>query len=167
MSAKKYPPIQPGTQVITIQSSSVLREDWSDKGWASKKWGSKGVVISHHDSHGLCYEVKHEDGTEGVYAPSELEVVEPHTYLLTAEAKWTESHEDPRGKRPDVHTPKSRVLSVTFDAINETAARAEAGRLLAEFEGELPKKREGSLSWQDEDAVVTPTAFAMILNLKQ
>jgi hypothetical protein len=29
----------------------------------------------HHDSHGLCYDVRHDDGTEGCYDPSEFEVI--------------------------------------------------------------------------------------------
>lgn len=72
----KYPPISPGTVVeTTTKPNLALREEWTDKGWAVKKWGVRGTIVTHHDSHGLCYDVTHDDGTRGCYAPSELKVV--------------------------------------------------------------------------------------------
>lgn len=85
-------------------------------------------------------------------------------YLITAKANWIDSHEHPGGKR-DVHNPGSRSFSKTFEAEGIDAARVEANRLLAEFKDELPKKRKGSLSWQDEDAEVSSVVFSMILEL--
>ena len=75
MTTETYPPISPGTSVKTTQPNLEKRREWTDKGWASKKWGVRGSVITHHDSHGLCYDVRHEDGTEGSYDPSELEII--------------------------------------------------------------------------------------------
>ena len=75
MTSEKYPPISPGTPVRTTEPNMSKRGDWTDEGWASKKWGVQGTVITHHDSHGLCYDVRHEDGTQGCYEPSELDVV--------------------------------------------------------------------------------------------
>lgn len=162
---ESYSPIQPGTSVTTTKSDSVRREDWTDEGWASKKWGLKGVVIAHHNSHGLCYEVRHEDGTVGTYDPSEVIIVVPtQKYLIKAEARWVASHEHPGGKR-DVHTPESSTFSAVFEAYDLGIARMEAKRRLATFESELPKKREGSLSWQSEDAKIVSTTFAQILEL--
>lgn len=40
-----------------------------------RKDGMLGVVIGHHDSHGLCFDVRHEDGTIGSYEPEELEII--------------------------------------------------------------------------------------------
>ena len=74
MAKKKYPPISPGTPVRTTQADLSARAEWTDEAWARRKWGVRGTVITHHDSHGLCYDVLHEDGTEGGYNPSELEV---------------------------------------------------------------------------------------------
>ena len=74
MTAKDYPPISPGTSVKTTQPNLDKRKEWTDEGWAKRKWGVKGKVITHHDSHGLCYDVRHEDRTRGCYDPSELEV---------------------------------------------------------------------------------------------
>jgi len=42
---------------------------------ALQKWGVVGEVMDHHDSHGLCYEVKHPDGSIGVYDPTEIEEI--------------------------------------------------------------------------------------------
>lgn len=77
MTGKKWPPISPGTRVKTTRANESLRWEWTDEGWTTKKWGVQGVVLTHHDSHGLYYEVRHDDGTEGSYDPSELELVNP------------------------------------------------------------------------------------------
>src|SRR5688500_9964041 len=75
MAEQHYPPISPGTVVRTTQPNMGLRREWTDEGWSQKKWGVQGRMIMHHDSHGLCYDVLHDDGTQGCYDPSELEVV--------------------------------------------------------------------------------------------
>lgn len=63
-----------GTKVKTLYA--VTRdEDWSSEALKNRKWGVEGEVVSHHDSHGLCYEVRHPDGTIGCYDPTELEVL--------------------------------------------------------------------------------------------
>ena len=59
----------------TTQPNIEKRNEWTEECLASKKWNVQGIVLRHYDSHGLCYEVKHEDGTEGCYDPSELEVI--------------------------------------------------------------------------------------------
>lgn len=75
MTKIKYPPISPGTIVKTTEPNWDLRSEWTDAGWASRRWGVWGETITHHDSHGLCYDVRHDDGTIGCYNPSELQVV--------------------------------------------------------------------------------------------
>lgn len=72
----KYPLISPGTSVKTTEPNWSLRKEWTDEGWGRRRWNVRGTVITHHDSHGLCYDVRHEDGTVGSYDPSELEVVQ-------------------------------------------------------------------------------------------
>ena len=74
-ATKKWPPIDPGTEVKTTQPNMEKRHEWTEEGWASKKWGVRGRILRHHDSHGLYYDVRHEDGTEGCYDPSEFEVI--------------------------------------------------------------------------------------------
>ncbi len=73
--AEKWPPIDPGTAVRTTQPNMAMRDEWTPEGWAKRQWGVQGGVITHHDSHGLCYEVRHPDGTVGCYDPTELVVV--------------------------------------------------------------------------------------------
>ncbi|MBI4032628.1 hypothetical protein HY374_02895 [Candidatus Berkelbacteria bacterium] len=76
---ESYPPLKPGTVVQTTEPNQAMRDEWTDEGWASKRAGVRGTVIVHHDSHGLCYDVRHEDGTIGCYDPSELQGVEEST----------------------------------------------------------------------------------------
>ena len=82
MTTEKYPPISAGTLVKTT-SSNTPDSEWSPAVRVNRKWGVQGKVLTHHDSHGLCYEVRHSDGTVGTYDPSELEVVDNELVLLT------------------------------------------------------------------------------------
>ncbi len=75
MKEQQYPPILPGTTVMTTEPDLSMRKEWTDEGWALRKWRVRGTVITHHDSHGLCYEVRHEDGTEACYNPNELKIM--------------------------------------------------------------------------------------------
>ena len=40
---------------------------------ALRKWGVTGTIEDEHDSHGLCYDVHHDDDTYGSYDPDEIE----------------------------------------------------------------------------------------------
>lgn len=40
---------------------------------AHNQWGVTGEVTHVHHSHGLCYRVRHQDESAGVYEPTELE----------------------------------------------------------------------------------------------
>ncbi len=74
--SKKWPPIDTGTEVSTTRPNRKMLSEWTEEAKEKRRWGVKGKVITHHDSHGLCYEVQHEDdGTVGCYDPSELKVV--------------------------------------------------------------------------------------------
>lgn len=76
MEAKQWSLISPGTRVRTTRANESLRKEWTGRGWKSKKWNVRGTILTHHDSHGLYYNVRHDDGTKGCYDPSELEVVQ-------------------------------------------------------------------------------------------
>lgn len=70
------PPIKNGTRV----KATVRREgkgDYSDAAIGMRNFcdGRIGVVLKHHDSHGLCYGVEFEKGTLAFYDPEELEVL--------------------------------------------------------------------------------------------
>ena len=71
-----YPPIKPGTRVRTRKVEGLSNE-WTEYANAQRQFGVEGVVGSHHDSHGLCYDVRHNDGTEAAYDPEELVVLDP------------------------------------------------------------------------------------------
>ena len=75
-STEKYPPISAGTKVKTTQPNMAFRKKWTDEAWGKRKWDIQGTVDTHHEAHGLFYEVRHEDGTEGFYDPSELKIVQ-------------------------------------------------------------------------------------------
>lgn len=81
MATEKYPPISAGTLVKTT-SPNTPDSEWASEARANRKWGVQGRILTHHDSHGLCYEVKHSDGTVGAYDPSELEVTDNELVML-------------------------------------------------------------------------------------
>lgn len=68
-----WPPVKPGTLVETTQPNLVMADEWTEEALIRRKWGVIGAVITYHDSHGLCYDVRHEDGSTGTYDPSEFE----------------------------------------------------------------------------------------------
>jgi hypothetical protein len=79
---EKWPPLDPGTKVKTYKPNTDKRREWTDEGWARRRWGVTGVIITHHDSHGLYYDVRHGDGWIAGYDPSEFDVV------LESDVKW-------------------------------------------------------------------------------
>ncbi len=74
MGSSNYPPIKPGTRIRTTAPNMDMRDEWTLAAWEKKRWGVGGVIVTHHDSHGLCYDVLHDDGTEASYDPSEFEL---------------------------------------------------------------------------------------------
>lgn len=72
---KKWPPLGPGTRIKTYKPNTDMRGEWTDEAWHSRKWGILGTILRHHDSHGLCYDVRHDDGSEAPYDPSEFDTL--------------------------------------------------------------------------------------------
>lgn len=65
--------MNPEVQVRTLEPKA---DDYTDEGEKNRRWGVTGAIIAHHDSHGLCYDVKHDDDKSvGTYDPDELELV--------------------------------------------------------------------------------------------
>lgn len=64
-----------GTSVKTTQENLAV-SDWTQEARMSRQWGVQGIIVTHHDAHGLSYEVRHPDGSIGHYDPSEIEVIE-------------------------------------------------------------------------------------------
>ena len=72
-----YPPIENGTRVkATLRRSG--KNDYTPEAIATRALydGHLGVVCEYHDSHGLCYGVRFDDGAIGFFDPEELEVAE-------------------------------------------------------------------------------------------
>ena len=61
-----------GTAVMTTERDDS--DDWQDNNRPDCRWRTRGRIIKHSDSHGLCYEVKHADGSSAWYNPGELVV---------------------------------------------------------------------------------------------
>jgi hypothetical protein len=72
LTKAKHPSYLVGKMVKTTKTGT-LRTDWADGVWEKRQWGVNGRIVARHDSHGICYDVKHEDGSIGSYDPSELE----------------------------------------------------------------------------------------------
>ena len=73
-SAKTWPDsgFKLGDPVRTIAVQNPPT-DWGPEAVRSRRFGVPGVVIGFHDSHGLCFDVRHEDdGTIGCYEAREL-----------------------------------------------------------------------------------------------
>ena len=61
----EWPPIKPGTRV-RISDQPKGAQDWADGAIQLRTlWGREGVVVEHHDSHGLFYDVS----VEGMQMP--------------------------------------------------------------------------------------------------
>ena len=71
---EKWPPLDPGIRVKTTSKKSKDSE-WMPEALVARKWGVSGTIVMHHDSHGLCYDVRHDDGSEGCYDPNEFELI--------------------------------------------------------------------------------------------
>jgi len=111
-----YPPIQSGTQVVTLQPNVKMRREWTEVGWASKKPGFRGRVVGHSDSHGLCYHVVHDDGTDAWYDPSELVEIATKPYLAVC-------YPNARGESRVTDDPRVGAVRDTFLAESDDRAR--------------------------------------------
>lgn len=59
-----------GRRVKTVETDKKSN-DWNEPG--ERKFGVFGHLVRASDAHGLCYLVKHDDGSWGWYDPWELE----------------------------------------------------------------------------------------------
>lgn len=72
---KKQTLIEVWASVKTTKEDPSDADSWTEKARSRRRWGVRGTVIACHNSHGLCYDVEHSDGTVGCYNPTELEVL--------------------------------------------------------------------------------------------
>jgi hypothetical protein len=72
--ASNFPPISNGTIITTTQENLALKNEWVEGVKEKCRWGVRGEVVNYSSGHGLCYEVKHDDGTTAWYDPSEFHI---------------------------------------------------------------------------------------------
>lgn len=53
-------------------ADSLERRDFNEAAQRERRPGASGIVLKHSDSHGLCFEVRHHDGSTAWYDPDEL-----------------------------------------------------------------------------------------------
>ena len=70
-----------GTEVQTTEDNGST--DWNRSNPRQCQWGAEGVIVNiftgqskHTFGHGLCYLVRHKDGSKVWYEPEELELNE-------------------------------------------------------------------------------------------
>lgn len=69
-----YRRTNPVFPVVRVKTTFAQHDDqYTPESKLRRKWNELGIIIAHHDSHGLCYEVRHDDGTIGCYDPDELD----------------------------------------------------------------------------------------------
>lgn len=56
-------------RVLTLLS---IVDDWTLENCQARQWGVKGKVIDLSNTHGLCYRIQHDDGTDAWYDPQEF-----------------------------------------------------------------------------------------------
>lgn len=61
---------------IRVKTLGPKNDDqYTENALKSRKWGVAGEIVDVHNSHGLCYDVKHDNGTIGTYDPDEFELI--------------------------------------------------------------------------------------------
>ncbi len=60
-----------GTAVKTTRANPNIT-DWTPEALAQRQWDTLGEVVKCHDSHGICYDVRHPDSSVGSYDPTEF-----------------------------------------------------------------------------------------------
>ena len=60
-----------GTKVRTTADAGA--DDWAERVRPNRRWGVEGIVIDRMSGHGLCYHIRHRDGSKAWYEPAELE----------------------------------------------------------------------------------------------
>lgn len=83
---------------IWVETLKPLHDDhFTPEARLERKWGVRGRIIAHHNSHGLCYDVLHDDGTEACYDPDELALCVNERDLT--ESEWEEIDKEFKKRR--------------------------------------------------------------------
>lgn len=65
---------QTGDRVLTRRIINPPT-DWTPEAARLRRFEVEGTVIQSHNGHGLCYTIRHQDGSMGAYEPQELELL--------------------------------------------------------------------------------------------
>lgn len=125
---ENWPPLDNGTRVRTVAIPNVA-DDWTEEAKFVRRFGVLGTIVRHHDSHGLCYDVQHDDGTEGCYDSRELAVLlEGHEIqvgeiLQILHGWYWEDHDQvcPKDGTPCRHSRANIALKEVKNVIQEIA----------------------------------------------
>jgi hypothetical protein len=131
---ENWPPLEIGTAVRTVALTKPA-SDWTEEAIASRKFGVLGTIVHHHDSHGLCYDVRHEDGTEGCYDSRELVVLAEGREIQVGEIlevlhEWGyEDHDKgcPKDGSPCRHSRANIAVTEVRNVIREIRKRRAKG----------------------------------------
>lgn len=123
---ENWPPLENGTRVRTIAIPDVSN-GWTEEAKAVRRFGVLGTIIHYHDSHGLCYDVRHDDGTEGCYDSRELVVLLEGREIQVGEIleilhEWYWGDHDrvcPKDGTPCRHTRANIALKEVKNVIQE------------------------------------------------
>lgn len=66
-------------------------DDYTEEARKKRRWGVTGVIVGKHDSHGLCFDVLHDDGEIATYDPDELEI---HNVAITNKELFATKNHD-------------------------------------------------------------------------
>lgn len=110
--SQKNQPLARGTRVRVIGPNEEQRSEWTDEGWAKKRSNVEGVIVDHNASHGLFYNVRHDDdGTTGPYDPSEFIVLESE-HVVTVSVSGRQAYERVFEKASDALSMQTAMITV-------------------------------------------------------
>jgi hypothetical protein len=66
-------------RVLTVRADPSNDEEYVQAARAARRWGVKGTLKQYSNSHGLCFQVEHDDGTTGCYEADELKLIDPES----------------------------------------------------------------------------------------
>lgn len=69
--AHKKQKFELGQLVLTVQPEKEPT-DWNKSAMQNRQWNVLGIIIGYHSSHGVFYDVRHQDNSTGCYEPREL-----------------------------------------------------------------------------------------------
>jgi len=82
---------------VQVRTTEPKAKDYTTAGEKLRRWGVTGIIIGHHDSHSLCYDVKHDDDDSvGTYDPDELELIGSTREKKPAERNYLEEWKKPK-----------------------------------------------------------------------